>query len=59
MISNYLVILNLPLYSILGIVAVLLNIDMGAIVSMYLNYGVVESVTMLIAVVALILFVRE
>ena len=59
MIPNYLVILNLPLYSILGIVAVLLNIDMGAIVSMYLNYGVVESVTMLIAVVALILFVRE
>jgi hypothetical protein len=59
MIPNYLVILNLPLYSILGIVAVLLNIDMGAIVSMYLNYGVVESITMLIAVVALILFVRE
>jgi hypothetical protein len=59
MIPNYLVILNLPLYSILGIVAVLLNIDMGAIVSMYLDYGVVESVTMLVAVVALILFVRE
>ena len=32
---------------------------MGAILSMYLDYGVVESVTMLLAVVALIIFVRE